>query len=97
MQYRVDTDAVEQVAGQVQQKHQDILGTIAELRSLNSTLDDSWDGEAQRAFETTFGDWLQELEQFSNTLEAVQQFLTRYVADRLELDSTYSGAASGVG
>ena len=95
MQYRVDTEAVEQVAGQVQQKHQEILGTITELRSLNSTLDGAWDGEAQQAFEASFGDWLVQLEQFSETLESVNQYLVRYVAARRELEEQAAAAASG--
>ena len=95
MQYRVDTEAVEQVAGQVQQKHQEILGTISELRSLNGTLDSAWDGEAQQAFEGSFGDWLVQLEQFSETLESVQQYLVRYVAARRELEEQAASAASG--
>ncbi len=95
MQYRVDTDAVEQVAGQVQQKHQEILGTISELRSLNGTLDSAWDGEAQQAFEASFGDWLVQLEQFSETLESVNQYLVRYVAARRELEEQATSAASG--
>jgi WXG100 family type VII secretion target len=95
MQYRVDTEAVEQVAGQVQQKHQEILGIITELRSLNSTLDSSWDGQAQQAFEAAFGDWLVQLEQFSETLESVNQYLVRYAAGREEFDEAAAGAASG--
>jgi WXG100 family type VII secretion target len=95
MQYRVDTESIEQVAGQVQQKHQEILGTITELRSLNSSLDGYWDGEAQQAFEASFGDWLVQLEQFSETLESVQQYLVRYVAARRELEEQAASAASG--
>ena len=95
MQYRVDTESVEQVAGQVQQKHQEILGTISELRSLNGTLDGAWDGEAQQAFEASFGDWLVQLEQFSETLESVNQYLVRYVGARRELEEQAAAAASG--
>ena len=95
MQYRVDTEAVEQTAGQVQQKHDQILSTITELRSLNSALDGYWDGEAQQAFEASFGDWLVQLEQFSETLESVQQYLVQYVAARRELEEQAAGAASG--
>ncbi len=96
MQYKVDTEVVDQVAGQVQQKHQEILGTISELRSLNSSLESSWTGEAQQAFEAHFGDWLVKLEQFSETLEAVQQYLVQYAEARRELDRQASAAAGGV-
>lgn len=95
MQYRVDTDAVEQIAGQVQQKHQEVLGIITELRSLNGNLESSWDGQAQQAFEAAFGDWLNQLEQFSETLEAVHQYLIQYAAGREEFDEQAAAAASG--
>lgn len=95
MEYRVNTEAIEGIAGRVQQKHQDILGVISELRALNDELDGSWDGEAQMEFEARFGDWLSQLEQFSETLESVQQFLTSFVQARLDLEEQARSAAAG--
>mgnify|MGYP006286226337 CR=1 FL=1 len=95
MQYRVDADAIEGLANRVQQKHNEILGIIGELRTINSALDAAWDGEASMAFEAEFGDWLVQLEQFSETLESVYQYLMQYVESRRELDSQAASAAQG--
>jgi WXG100 family type VII secretion target len=95
MEYRVNTEAIEEISNQIQQKHQDILGTIGELRGLNDGLDAAWDGVAQQSFEASFGDWIIRLEQFSETLESVKQFLDAYILERIELDEIARQAASG--
>lgn len=97
MEYRVNTEGIEGVAGKIQQKHQDILAIISELHALNDELDGYWDGEAQMQFEASFGDWIVRLEQFSETLDSVQQYLVSFVQARLELEEQARNAAAGVG
>ena len=95
MEYRMNLEAIEGVAGKIQQKHSDILGIISELRSLNSELDGSWDGEAQMEFEARFGDWLTQLEQFSETIESVHQYLVTLVQARRDFEEQARAAAAG--
>jgi len=95
MEYRINCEAIEGVAGKIQQKHEDILSIITELRALNEELDGYWDGESQIEFEARFGDWLGQLEQFSGTLESVHQFLVGFVNARREFEEQARQAAAG--
>lgn len=95
MEYRMNLEAIEGIAGRIQQKHSDILGIVSELRSLNSELDGAWDGEAQMEFEARFGDWLIQLEQFTDTMESVHQYLVTLVQARRDFEEQARAAAAG--
>lgn len=94
-EYRMNLEGIEGVAGRIQQKHSDVLGIIGELRALNNELDGYWDGEAQMEFEARFGDWLVQLEQFSETLESVHQYLVTLVQARQDFEEQARNAAAG--
>ena len=93
MQYRVDADGIEEIASQIRIKHNEILSTITALRSLNSSLDSFWDGKSQKQFEASFGNWLVQLDQFSEKLESVNQYLVTFVAARRLLEDDATGKA----
>ena len=95
MQYRVDHEQVEGLAKRIQQEHNDILQDISDLRNINNDLNAAWDGESQMQFEASFGDWLMKLEQFSETLESVYQYLITFVEARRELEEQARSAADG--
>ncbi len=95
MEYRMNLEGIEGVAGRIQQKHSDVLGIISELRALNNELDGYWDGEAQLEFEARFGDWMIQIEQFSETLESVNQFLVTLVLARRDFEEQARNAAAG--
>jgi WXG100 family type VII secretion target len=95
MEYRMNLEGIEGVAGRIQQKHSDIQSIITELRSLNGELDGYWDGEAQLEFEARFGDWVAQLEQFSGTLESVHQYLVTLVQARRDFEEQARAAAGG--
>jgi WXG100 family type VII secretion target len=91
----MNLEGIESVASKIQQKHSDILNSITELRAVNNELDGYWDGEAQLEFEARFGDWLVQLEQFSETLESVHKYLVTLVQARREFEEQARNAAAG--
>jgi WXG100 family type VII secretion target len=95
MRYENDTEAIDAIAAKIKQKHEDILATITELRALNDDLNAAWTGESQVEFEARFGDWIGQLEQFSGTLESVNQFLVSFVQARLDFEEQARNAAAG--
>lgn len=95
MRYVMDLPEIESIAGAIRQKHEEILGIISELRGLNEQLDAAWDGEAQLEFEARFGDWIGQLEQFSSTLETVNQYLVTLSQARLDFEDQARNAAAG--
>jgi WXG100 family type VII secretion target len=66
---------------------------IARLRGINNELAASWDNTAQDAFENTFGNWLSQLENYTNTLTSVHAYLTTMVDAYIELENQARTAA----
>lgn len=93
---RIDVETVEAIAARVRAERE---GTVAELltrlRGLNAELDAAWDGPAQSQFQATYGDWIQQLEAFSNTLYNINQYLVSVAQNFRELDEAARQAAAG--
>ena len=92
---KMNTDLVMELAGRVGTQHINIKDTLNNLRAINAELEGAWEGPAQMEFEGTYGNWIQQLESYSETLSNVQGYL-RSVADNFrELDEAARQAAAG--
>ncbi|OGR29795.1 MAG: hypothetical protein A2139_11885 [Desulfobacca sp. RBG_16_60_12] len=93
---RQDIENIERLAQRVKHERDvtvsDLLGN---LRGINADLDASWDGPSQQAFHATYGDWIQQLEKFSNTLNSVHEYLVSVATNFRELDEAARQAAAG--
>lgn len=92
---RMDTDEVERIAANVGTEHLNIKDVLSRLRDLNGQLATAWDGPAQDQFESTYGNWIQQLESFSETLGNVKGYLTSVAENFAELDEAAKIAAAG--
>jgi len=93
---RIEVETVESLAAKIKAERD---GTVADLltrlRSINSELDAAWDGPAQTQFEQTYGDWIVRLENYSNTLNSINQYLMSVAKNFRELDEAARAAAAG--
>jgi len=90
---------IEQIRGLASRIKGERDGTVAHLldtlRGINRELDGAWDGASQAAFQASYGDWIDQLEKFSDTMNNVYQYLIS-VADNFEaLDQAAATAAQG--
>jgi WXG100 family type VII secretion target len=93
---KIDVETVEAIAAKVRTEREDTVGNlIGRLHGLNGELDAAWDGPAQSQFEATYGDWIQQLEAFSNTLYNINQYLVSVAQNFRELDEAARQAAAG--
>jgi WXG100 family type VII secretion target len=65
------------------------------LRGINTALDGAWDGASQAAFQAAYGDWIDQLEKFSETMNNVHQYLVSVAQNFEDLDLAAAAAASG--
>jgi WXG100 family type VII secretion target len=93
---RIDVETVEAIAARVKAERDgtvnDLLGR---LRAINNELDSAWDGPAQAQFQATYGDWITQLDRYSNTLNNVYQYLVSVAQNFRELDEAARQAAAG--
>ncbi|MBI5712646.1 MAG: WXG100 family type VII secretion target [Chloroflexi bacterium] len=94
-QIGMDVDKVESLAAQIKRERETTVAElITRLRRVNGDLKTSWDGSAQAQFEATFGDWVNDLEKYSNNLNAVHQYLVRFSREFRELNEAARKAAA---
>jgi len=93
---RQNIEDIEMLAARVKQERE---GTVADLISrlhgINNELDSAWDGPSQQAFHASYGDWIQQLEKFSDTLNNVNQYLASVATNFRDLDAAAEQAARG--
>jgi WXG100 family type VII secretion target len=93
---RIDVETVEAIAARVRAEREGTVFELANrLRTMNTELDAAWDGPAQKEFEGTYGDWIKQLEAFSNTLYNINQYLVSVAQNFRELDEIARQAAAG--
>ncbi len=93
---RQDVERIEALAAQVKSERDvTVDGLLNKLKGINADLDSAWDGPSQMAFQENYGDWIRQLEQFSNTLNNVHQYLVSVATNFRELDAAAAQAASG--
>lgn len=93
---RQETERIEDLANRVKAEREgtvnELLGT---LRGINAELNSSWDGPSQATFEMSYGDWIVQLEKFSDTLNNVHAYLKSVAENFRELDAAAEQAARG--
>jgi len=93
---RQDIENIERLAQQVKHERDvTVNDLLSKLRGINAELDAAWDGPSQQAFYATYGDWIQQLEKFSNTLNSVHEYLVSVANNFRELDEAARQAAAG--
>jgi WXG100 family type VII secretion target len=65
----MNPDEVKQIAQEVATHHINIQDTLVALRNLNDRLSTAWSGEAKAEFEITYGNWITQLQNYSETLD----------------------------
>ena len=93
---RQDIENIERLAQRVKHERDvTVNDLLSKLRGINAELDAAWDGPSQQAFYATYGDWIQQLEKFSNTLNSVHEYLVSVANNFRELDEAARQAAAG--
>lgn len=95
LQIGMNPDAVDDIAGEIGAQHMNIKDTLNRLRTLDTQLQDSWSGSAKIEFGTTYGNWIQQLENYSDTLSSVQGYLKSVAENYRDLDEAARQAAAG--
>ena len=92
---RIEVEKVEELARQVKGERDGTVETLlSKLRNINSELDAAWDGPAQDQFKATYGDWITKLQNYSDTLTAVNNYLMSVADNFRKLDETARNAAA---
>lgn len=93
---RQDTQQIRSLAANIKSER---TGTVEDLlrrlRQINQALNDAWDGASQEAFWAAYGDWIDQLAKFSDTMLSVEQYLVSVAQNFEELDQAAAAAASG--
>lgn len=93
---RQNIEQIEALAAQVKGERDGTVDSLlGKLRGINQELESAWEGPSQMAFEANYGDWIRQLEQFSNTLNNVHQYLVSVATNFRDLDTAAAQAASG--
>jgi len=93
---RQDIQTIRTLAERVRQERNDTVeNLLARLNGINTELDGAWDGPSQLAFQESYGDWIQQLRKYSDTLNNVSQYLTSVAQNFEDLDAAAAAAASG--
>ena len=93
---RQNIEDIEMLAARVkQQREGPVSDLLRNLRGINNELEGAWDGPSQQAFFASYGDWIQQLEKFSDTLNNVNQYLVSVATNFRDLDAAAEQAARG--
>ena len=92
---RLDTEAFTEVIASIQTQHSEIDTVLEKLRAINAQLEGAWDGKARVEFETTYSNWVQQLDNYSETLTNVRNYLQSVMDNYEALDEAARQAASG--
>jgi len=92
---RIEVEKVEDLARLIKNERDGSVETLlAKLRGINAELDAAWDGPAQSQFQSTYGDWINKLQQFSDQLNAINGYLVRVAGDFRTLDENAQNTAA---
>ncbi len=90
---RIEPETVESLSGQINGIHDnEVRDVLARLRQLNEQLDQAWDGPSQTLFTEKYGDWIFQLENFSNTLKGIHHYLNSVVENYRKMDEAARSA-----
>lgn len=93
---RQDIQQIRELASRIRGERDQTVGDlINRLHGINNQLNAAWDGASQTAFFNAYGDWIKQLEEFSNTMYSVEQYLVSVAQNFEDLDQAAAAAASG--
>ena len=93
---RQDIETIRTLAAQISHERNDTVeNLLGRLNGINEELNAAWDGPSQIAFQEAYGDWIQQLRKYSDTLNNVHQYLTSVAQNFEDLDAAAAAAASG--
>ena len=93
---RQDIHTIRTLADRVAHERNDTVeNLLSRLNGINTELDAAWDGPSQIAFKESYGDWIQQLRKYSDTLNNVHQYLKSVAQNFEDLDAAAASAASG--
>jgi WXG100 family type VII secretion target len=91
-----DIELIRSLAAQIKaERDNTVANLLQQLRGINNQLDGAWDGASQQAFYSAYGDWIDQLEKFSDTMNSVHQYLLSVAQNFEDLDIAAAAAASG--
>ena len=93
---RQNVEDIERLAERIKQERE---GTVSELidrlQGISNELDVVWDERSRQAFSASYGDWIQQLEKFSDTLNNVNQYLVSAATNFRDLNNAADQAPHG--
>ena len=90
---RIEPDTVESLSSQIKSIHDnEVRDILSRLRQLNEQLDQAWDGPSQVLFTEKYGGWISQLENFSNTLTGIHNYLNSVVENYRAMDEAAKAA-----
>jgi WXG100 family type VII secretion target len=93
---RQNVEDIEMLAAKVKQEREGTVSDLIDrLHRINNELDVAWDGPSQKAFHASYGDWIQQLERFSDTLNNVNQYLASVATNFRDLNAAADLADRG--
>lgn len=93
---RQNIEDIETLAVRIKQEREEtVLDLLTRLHDINQELEMAWDGPSKIAFHKSYGDWIQQLEKFSDTLKNVHQYLVSVATNFRDLDAAAESAARG--
>jgi len=88
-------EEVEEIASNIGGQHIIIGEALESLRAIDAHLATVWEGPARQIFYETYGNWITQLENYSETLTNVQAYLRSVAQNFRDLDEAAQQAASG--
>ena len=93
---RQDIQTIRTLAERVAHERNDTVeGLLGRLNGINTELEAAWGGPSQIAFQESYGDWIEQLRKYSDTLNNVHQYLISVAQNFEDLDAAAAAAASG--
>ena len=92
---REDIQTIRTLADRVANERNDTVEQLlGRLTEVDARLADAWDGPSQIAFNESYGDWIEQLRKYSNTLNNVHQYLMSAAQNFEDLDAAAANDAA---
>jgi WXG100 family type VII secretion target len=92
---KLETVDFREIIESIKAQHIEIDSVLDNLRALNARLEGTWEGNARVEFETTYSNWIQQLDNYSETLNSVTGYLESVLTNYEALDEAARQAAAG--
>jgi len=92
---RIDVEKVEDLARQIKgERDGSVEALLGKLRGINAELDAAWDGPAQTQFQSSYGDWIIKLQEYSDKLNIINGYLVSVADNFRKLDEAARSGAT---